>query len=102
MMGENKDRGAERRVVSPPSVPRLIRPGAVVGAELAPAHDLGADARAPGAGKGVVDAGAAAGLALHGVERAGREKPLVQPGSRVPERGVQALPLAGAEPIQRH
>ena len=71
-------------------------------AELAPAHDLGADARAPGAGKDVVDAGAAARLALHGVERAGREKPLVQPGSRVPIRGVQALPLAGAEPIQRH
>src|SRR4029077_1249363 len=69
---------------------------------LAPSHDLRADALAPGAGEGVVDAGAAAGLALHGAERAGREEPLVQPGSRVPERGVQALALAGAEPIQRH
>ena len=102
MVGENKDRGVERRVVSPPSVPLHVRPGAMAGPEFAPAHDLGADAPAPGAGKGVVDAGAATGLALHGVERAGREKPLVQPGSRVPERGVQALPLAGAEPIQRH
>src|SRR5580693_5284518 len=70
--------------------------------ELAPAHDLGADARFPGAGERVVDAGAAAGLALHGAEGTGREEPLVQPGSRMPERGVQALPLAGAESIQRH
>src|ERR1700691_4110464 len=102
MVGENKDRGMERRVVSPPAVPLLVRAGGMVGAETAPAHALRADARARGAGKSVVDAGAAAGLALHGVERAGREKPLVQPGSRVPIRGLQALPLAGTEPIQRH
>jgi hypothetical protein len=31
MVGENKDRGVERRVVSPPPVPLLVRPGAVVG-----------------------------------------------------------------------
>src|SRR5204863_1741522 len=70
--------------------------------ELAPPHDLGADARFPGAGESVVDAGAAAGLALHGAEGTSREEPLVQPGSRMPERSLQALPLAGAEPIQRH
>src|ERR1700733_7341025 len=102
MVGEDENRGVERRVVSPPSVPLLVRPGAVLGAELAPPHDLGADARLPGAGESVVDAGTAAGLALHGVERAGREEPLMQPGPRMPERGVQALPLAGAEPIQRY
>src|SRR5437588_11152595 len=102
MVGENKDRGVERRVVSPPSGPLLVRPGAVVRAELAPAHDLGADARCPGAGESVVYAGAAAGLALHGAEGTGREEPLVQPGSRMPERGIQALPRAGAEPVQRH
>ena len=102
MVGEDKDRGAERRVVSPPAGPLLVRPGAVVRAELAPPHDLGADARFPGAGESVVDAGAAAGLALHGAEGTGREEPLVQPGSRMPERGLRALPRAGAEPIQRH
>src|SRR6201986_487593 len=102
MVGEDKDRGVERRVVSPPSGPLLVRPRAVVRAELAPAHDLGADARSPGAGESVVDAGAAAGLALHGAESTSREEPLVQPGSRMPARSLQALPLAGAEPIQRH
>src|ERR1700747_3874308 len=102
MAGEDENRGAERRCVAPPSVPLLVRPGAVVRAELAPPHDLGAGARGPGAGESVVDAGAAAGLALHGAEGTGREEPLVQPGSRMPERGIQALPLAGAESIQRH
>src|ERR1700761_6123003 len=102
MAGEDENRGVERRGVAPPSVPFLVRPGAVVGAELAPPHDLGADARLPGAGESVVDAGAAAGLALHSMERAGREEPLMQPDPRMPERGVQALPLAGAEPIKRY
>src|SRR6516162_9988481 len=102
MVGEHQDRGVERRVVSPPPVPFLVRPGAVLRAELAPPHDLSADARGPGAGESVVDAGAAAGLALHGAERTGREKPLVQPGSRMAKRGLQALPLTGAEPIQRY
>jgi hypothetical protein len=74
----------------------------MVRAELAPPHDLGADARFPGAGESVVDAGAAAGLALHGAEGTGREEPLVQPGSRMPKGSLQALPLTGAEPIQRH
>jgi hypothetical protein len=102
MVGEDENRGVERRVLSPPAVPLLVRPGAVVGAELAPPHDLGADARLPAAGEGVVDAGAAAGLALHGVERAGREEPLVQPEPRMPVRGIQALPPTGAEPVQRN
>src|SRR5437773_1782334 len=44
----------------------------------------------------------AARLALHGAEGTSREKPLVQPGSRMAKRGIQALPRAGAEPIQRH
>src|SRR5690242_20737090 len=102
MVGEHKDRGVERRGVSPPSVPLLVRPGSTVRAELAPAHDLGADARGPSAGEDVVDAGAAAGLALHRAEGTSGEEPLVQPGSRMPERSLQALPRAGAEPIQRH
>src|SRR5690349_22513651 len=66
MVGENKDRSVERWGISPPSVPLLVRPGPMVRAELAPPHDLGADARGPRAGESVVDAGAAAGLALHG------------------------------------
>src|SRR5579859_3033784 len=102
MVGENKDRGVERRGVSPPSVPLLVRPGSMVRAELAPPHDLGADARPPSAGESVVDAGAAAGLALHGAEGTSREEPLVQPGSRMPKRGIQALPRVFSEPFEGH
>src|SRR5262249_55597958 len=80
MVGENKDRSVERRVVTPPSVPFIIRPGAVLRAELASAHNLGADPRCPCAGECIVDAGAP-GLALHGLEGPGREEPLMQPVS---------------------
>src|SRR5579862_1528350 len=102
MVAENKDRGVERWGVSPPSVPLLIRPGSMLRAELAPPHDLGADARGPSAGESVVDAGAAAGLALHGAEGTSREEPLVQPGSRMPKRGIQALPLSFFESYGHH
>src|SRR6266550_8796342 len=102
MVGEDKDRRAERRGVSPPSGPLLVRPGSMVRTELAPPHDLGADARGPRAGESVVDAGAAARLALHGAEGTSREEPLVQPGSRMPKRGLQALPRSCAEPNGRH
>ena len=101
MMGEDEHRGVKRRVVPPPALPLVVWPGAVLRPELIPAHDLRADARPPG-GKRVVHAAAAVGLALHGTEATGGEQPLVQPGTHMPERGIQALPLAGAEPVQRH
>src|ERR1700722_70556 len=102
MVGEDENRGVERRVLSPPAVPLLLRPRSPLRAGLVASHDLGADARLRGAGESVVDAGAASGLALHGVERAGLEEPVVQPDPRMPVRGIQALPLAGAEPVQRY
>ena len=102
MMGEDEHRGVKRRIVSPPALPLGVWPGAALRREFIPAHDLRADARPPGGGKRVVHAAAAAGLALHGMEATGGEKPFVQPGTRMPERGIQALPLAGAEPVQRH
>src|SRR5436305_10841531 len=102
MVGEDEHRGVKWRVVSPPALPLLVWPGAALRPELIPAHDLRADARPPGGGKRIVHAAAAAGLALHGMEAAGGEQPLVQPGTRMPERGIPALPLAGAEPVQRH
>jgi len=73
------------------------------GPNLPRPHDLSAHTpRGPRTGESVIDAGAAAGLALHGAEHTGREQPLVQPGSPMPQRGIGALPRAGAEPIQRH
>ena len=102
MMGEDEHRGVKRRVVPPPALPLVVCPGAALRPELIPAHDLRANARPPGAGKRIIHAAAAAGLALHGMEATGGEQPFVQPGTRMPERGIHALPLAGAKPVQRH
>ena len=70
-------------------------------AELAPAHDLGADAEAVPLGKGVVDAHAAAGLATHRAPEPGGEHPLVQTLPGVAERGVEREAIAGSEPVER-
>src|SRR5215207_10177817 len=73
VVGEDEDRGVERRVGTPGALPvRVLVPAGV--AELAGAHDLGADARVVLLDEGVVDAAAAAGL-----PPAGGEHPLVQP-----------------------
>lgn len=46
MVGEDEDRLVERRVLTPPALPRIVAPGAAARrAELAPTHDLGADVR---------------------------------------------------------
>jgi hypothetical protein len=58
----------ERRLLAPPALPLLIGPRPALRAELVAPHDLDADARPPVAREGVVDAGAAALLALHGVK----------------------------------
>src|SRR5260221_6807838 len=101
MVGEDEHRGVKRRVVSPPALPLMALPGAAVRTELVPSHDLRADAWAPVAGKGVIDARGTAGLAVHGVEGAGGEEPLMQPVTGVTERSIEALPFTGAKPIQR-
>src|SRR6266542_2225908 len=102
MTGEDEDRGVEHRVVSPPAFPLLVHPGAALRPELVPPHDLRADARPPVAGKGVVHARAATGLAVHDVEGPSGEKPLLQPVTRVPEGSIEALPLSFFESVDRH
>src|SRR5690606_11412639 len=43
MVRQDEDRGAERRVLTPPAPPRLVRPGAADRGELVAPHDLGPD-----------------------------------------------------------
>jgi NADH:ubiquinone reductase (H+-translocating) len=68
VMGQHEDGGVERRLLPPPALPLLIGPRAALRAELVAAHDLRADARAPGAREGVVGGRAPAGLAKHRAE----------------------------------
>src|SRR5690348_16797432 len=104
MMGEDEHRRVERRVVPPPPFPVLVSPGATLGAELVPSHDLGADAGAPVAGERIVDAGAPcrAWLALHPLEGAGGEEPLVEPVAGMPKGRFEALTLARPESVERN
>jgi hypothetical protein len=81
-----------------PSTPVLVPAGV---APLAGAHDLGADLRVVHARVGVVDAAAAARLAEHRPAPARGEHPVVQPVAGVPEVRGGALPLAGAEAVER-
>jgi len=55
MVGEDEDRCPERWLVTPPAAPPVVGPLAHVRPELAPAHDLGADALAPHADQGAVE-----------------------------------------------
>ena len=81
------------------SVPTSVH-GPVCAAELAPAHDLGADAEAVALGERVVDTRAATGLADHRAPEPGGEHPLVQAFPGVPERGVERDAVAGSEPVE--
>jgi hypothetical protein len=94
--------GVERRVVAPPAVPLLVGPWAALRSELVAAHDLRPDPREPGAGEGVIDAGASAVLSLHLAEGAGGEEPCVQPVASVPEGRLATLAVAGTEAVQRN
>ena len=99
-MGEDEGRCVERRVGTPPALPlRVLVPSGR--AELPGTHDLGADPRSEQPQEGVVDAAAAAGLAVPLVPPPGGEHPLVQPFAGVTERCVQALTFAGGETVER-
>ena len=98
-MSEHEGRRVERGVRAPP--PRPI--GVVLPArraELARAHDLGADARLVLLGDRVVDADGAARASHDPGAEAGGDHPLVQPMAGVAHGGVECLALAGGEAIQ--
>src|SRR5262245_6438694 len=101
VVGEDEDGGVIDRVVAPPPPPLIVRPRAALRTELVATHDLRADAGTPLAGKGLVEAGASAGLSLHGVMRSSREEPLHQSALRVPEGRVKALALTSAKSVER-
>ena len=93
-MREDEDRCVERWVGTPRALPpRVLVPSGV--AELPGTHDLGADPRIVLLDEDVVDAAAATGL-----PPPGGKHPLVQPVPGVPEMGVLALTLAGAEAVE--
>src|SRR3712207_7458763 len=56
VVGEHEDRRVEGRLVTPPSLPRVVGPGPSLRSKLVASHDLGADVVAEVAGEVVVQA----------------------------------------------
>src|SRR3978361_1677447 len=54
VVGHDEHRSTERRLLSPPAPPPVVRPIAGLRAELATSHDLRADALTPHAGQGAI------------------------------------------------
>ncbi len=100
MVGEDEDGSMEGRVGAPPSLPlRVLVPTGI--AELARAHDLGADAGVMQPYERVVEAAAAARLADHLVPPPGGQQPLMQPVAGVAERRFAGQPFAGSKTVER-
>src|SRR6476661_383071 len=102
MVRQDNDRGVEDRVVTPPSLPFLVLPGAALRAELVAPHDLHTDPGAPGVRKRLVDAERSLRLAVetHLAEGTRLEGPLHEPRACVAERSVEFLALAGTEAVE--
>jgi len=78
VVGEHENRSMVRRIVSPPSFPRIVWPGATDWSKHVSADDPGADIGEAACGKVVVDTRGAALFAMHLLEGAGGEDPFVQ------------------------
>src|SRR5690349_12710886 len=55
VMGHHENRRSKRRLVSPPSLPSVVRPFTALRAELSPSHDLGADSLTPHTGQRAIN-----------------------------------------------
>src|SRR6185369_10834673 len=99
MMAQYEDRRMVGRVWPPPAAPAFIRPWPAHGAKHIPSQDPGAKILHPAAGKIVIQAQAALPSAVHGLERVGREKPLVQFFATLTKRVFKALLRPGTKTI---
>jgi hypothetical protein len=100
MVGEDEDRGVERRLVAPPALPAVVAPRAALRVELVAPHDLRSDALTPRGAQHPFRAGRDLRLPVDAEQHSAVE-PLHQCAPRVPERLLPALALAGAEPVER-
>src|SRR3954453_16711164 len=99
-VGEYEGRRVKRWVRSPPALPvGVVLPARW--AELARAHDLGADPRLVLLGERVVDAGGAPRASHDRGTEAGGDHPLVQPMAGVTEGRFECLTVASRETVQR-
>src|SRR4051812_49709983 len=103
MVGQNEDRHMVRWIGAPPALPLIVRPGSAHRSEHVAAHDPGAEILERACREIVVDADRPA-VSPEDVplERAGRQKPLVQLSAAATQWLVLALVGARAEAVGRY
>src|SRR5579862_2936667 len=102
MMRQNKHRGVIRRLVTPPSFPRLIRPWPAYWPKHVPPENPRAHILKGFRGHFIVNAVRPAALPRHLPEYLGREKPLMQLSPAHTKRIFQILLWTGAKSIHRN
>ena len=100
MVGEDEDGHVIGRVVSPPPLPSVVRPGTADWTEHVPAHDPCADVLEASPGEIVVNARRPFLPAVHALERTGRKEPLVELFASDAEPMVPILSGTCAVPIE--
>src|SRR5512145_2864348 len=98
---QHEHRAVIRRVLSPPPTPSVIGPRTTNRAEHVAPHDPRADAFPKTRREIVIDAGGAAGLTTHALERARRDVPIVQCFTTDAEGNLASLTRAGAVAVER-
>ncbi len=102
MMCQHKRRDAVRRIIAPPSFPRIVRPCAANRAEHITAQNPGAYILHSSLGPLIVNARRATLMPVHLLPGLRREKPLEQLRSTEAERILDALVSAGSVAIERY
>ena len=101
VMGQHEDGRVIRRLVAPPALPAVVRPGTANGAEHVAPENPGPDSREALLRHLVVDTGLAVPLPVHLPEHARGEEPLHQLGSVDAERMLEVLSRPGPVPVDR-
>jgi hypothetical protein len=102
MVCQHEYRCVKDGIVTPPTLPTLVSLRAALWSKFVATHNLGADARSPVAGEGLVGSGASARLAVHLVVGAGSEESVEKSGSGVSERLIEGLSFTGAKAVERN
>src|SRR5262249_22396068 len=102
MVGEHENGGVIRRVIAPPALPAVVRPGSSHRPEHVAAHDPGSDVVEPACREIVVDPGRATVASVHLPKRTGRENPFVQRDPADAERVAEILVGTGAVSVERY
>src|ERR1700730_5356209 len=97
VVAHDEHRCLEWRLVSPPAPPPVVGPITNLGTELAPSHDLGADALAPHAGQSACQR--EGGCCLIDAREYPATEPREQPLGAA-DRGLERHRLAGAVAVE--